>query len=91
MDRAKEALRRRTSRYSSKDTWIYRGGARRHQQRGGKLRHEPREQQIKLLGRFTRRVIVNYDRTAGQTATERSLSLLLEHDLKSACWRCQRW
>src|SRR5467141_1849003 len=37
--------------------------------------------QIKLLGRFTRRVIVNYDPdTAGQAATERSLSLLLEHD-----------
>src|SRR5258705_1804228 len=41
------------------------------------------EQQIKLLGRFTRRVIVNYDPdTAGQTATERSLSLLLEHALE---------
>src|SRR5437764_13222660 len=39
------------------------------------------EPQIKLLGRFTRRVIVNYDPdTAGQTATERSLALLLEHD-----------
>ena len=41
------------------------------------------EAQIKLLGRFTRRVIVNYDPdTAGQTATERSLSLLLEHDFE---------
>jgi len=41
------------------------------------------EQQIKLLGRFTRRVIVNYDPdAAGQTATERSLSLLLEHDFE---------
>src|SRR6266446_6488083 len=41
------------------------------------------EPQIKLLGRFTRRVIVNYDPdTAGQTATERSLSLLLEHDFE---------
>jgi DNA primase len=39
--------------------------------------------QIKLLGRFTRRVIVNYDPdTAGQTATERSLSLLLEQDFE---------
>src|SRR5467141_3596969 len=39
------------------------------------------EPQIKLLGRFTRRVIVNYNPdTAGQTATERSLALLLEHD-----------
>jgi DNA primase len=41
------------------------------------------EAQIKLLGRFTRRVIVNYDPdTAGQAATERSLSLLLEHDFE---------
>jgi DNA primase len=37
------------------------------------------EMQVKLLGRFTRRVIVNYDPdTAGQVATERSLSILLE-------------
>jgi DNA primase len=41
------------------------------------------EPQIKLLGRFTRRVIVNYDPdTAGQTATERSLTLLLEQDFE---------
>ncbi len=41
------------------------------------------ESQIKLLGRFTRRVVVNYDPdTAGQSATERSLSLLLEHDFE---------
>src|SRR6202163_3039586 len=41
------------------------------------------ESQIKLLGRFTRRVIVNYDPdTAGQTATERSLVLLLEQDFE---------
>ena len=39
------------------------------------------EPQIKLLSRFTHRVIVNYDPdTAGQTATERSISLLLEQD-----------
>ena len=39
------------------------------------------EPQIKLLGRFTRRVIVNYDPdTAGQAATERSLVLLLEKE-----------
>jgi len=39
--------------------------------------------QIKLLGRFTRRVIVNYDPdAAGQTATERSLALLLEQDFE---------
>jgi DNA primase len=37
------------------------------------------EPQIKLVGRFTRRVVVNYDPdAAGQNATERSLSLLLE-------------
>jgi DNA primase len=41
------------------------------------------EPQIKLLGRFTRRVIVNYDPdAAGQTATERSISLLLEQDFE---------
>ena len=37
------------------------------------------EAQIRLLGRYTRRVVVNYDPdTAGQAATERSLNLLLE-------------
>lgn len=37
------------------------------------------EQQCKLLGRFSRRIIVNYDPdAAGQAATERSLALLLE-------------
>jgi DNA primase len=37
--------------------------------------------QIKLLGRFTRRVVVNYDPDiAGQAATERSLTLLLEKE-----------
>jgi DNA primase len=41
------------------------------------------EPQIKLLARFTRRVIVNYDPdAAGQTATERSIALLLEHDFE---------
>ncbi len=41
------------------------------------------EPQIKLLGRFTRRVIVSYDPdAAGQTATERSLVLLLEQDFE---------
>src|SRR5229473_914798 len=41
------------------------------------------EPQIKLLGRFTKRVIVNYDPdVAGQAATERSLTLLLEHDFE---------
>ena len=39
------------------------------------------EGQIKLISRFTHRVVVNYDPdTAGQTATERSLALLLEKD-----------
>jgi DNA primase len=39
------------------------------------------ESQIKLLGRYTRRVVVNYDPdTAGQAATERSLLLLLEKE-----------
>lgn len=41
------------------------------------------EPQIKLLSRFTKRVIVNYDPdSAGQAATERSISLLLEHDFE---------
>ena len=39
------------------------------------------ELQIKLLRRYTKRVVVNYDPdTAGQAATERSLVLLLEQD-----------
>jgi len=39
------------------------------------------EPQIKLIGRFTRRVIVNFDPdTAGQVATERSIALLLEKE-----------
>jgi len=41
------------------------------------------ESQIKLLARFTKRVIVNYDPdTAGQAATERSLTALLEQDFE---------
>src|SRR5580765_672605 len=41
------------------------------------------EPQIKLLGRFTKRVIVNYDPdAAGQAATERSISRLLEQDFE---------
>src|SRR5256886_7380103 len=41
------------------------------------------EQQIKLLSRFTKRVVVNYDPdAAGQSATERSLTLLLERDFE---------
>jgi DNA primase len=39
------------------------------------------EAQVRLLSRFTRRVVVNYDPdTAGQAATERSLSILLEQN-----------
>ena len=39
--------------------------------------------QLKLLGRFTKRVIVNYDPdTAGQAATERSIAILLEQDFE---------
>ncbi|MFZ0212504.1 MAG: DNA primase [Candidatus Acidiferrales bacterium] len=39
------------------------------------------EGQIKLLGRFSRRIVVNYDPDiAGQAATERSLTLLLEKE-----------
>src|SRR5712691_2952475 len=38
------------------------------------------EPQVKLLSRFTRRIVVNYDPDfAGQAATERSLAILLEH------------
>jgi DNA primase len=41
------------------------------------------DSQIKLLGRFTKRVIVNYDPDmAGQAATERSLTALLEQDFE---------
>jgi len=41
------------------------------------------EPQIKLLGRFTKRIIVNYDPdVAGQAATERSLTMLLEQDFE---------
>ena len=41
------------------------------------------EPQIKLLARFTKRVIVNYDPdSAGQAATERSVALLLEQDFE---------
>jgi DNA primase len=41
------------------------------------------EPQIKLLGRFTKRVIVNYDPdAAGQAATERSIAILLEQDFE---------
>jgi DNA primase len=39
------------------------------------------ETQVRLLGRFTKRVIVNFDPdTAGATATEKSIGLLTEED-----------
>ena len=39
------------------------------------------EQQVRLLGRFTKRVIVNFDPdTAGATAAEKSIALLTEED-----------
>jgi len=39
------------------------------------------EPQVRLLKRFTQQIVVNYDPdSAGQAATERSLSLLLEQD-----------
>jgi DNA primase len=42
------------------------------------------EGQIRLLARFARRVVVNYDPdTAGRAATERSLTLLLEEGLEA--------
>jgi DNA primase len=41
------------------------------------------EPQIKLLSRFTKRIIINFDPdNAGQAATERSVSLLLEQDFE---------
>lgn len=41
------------------------------------------EPQMKLLGRFTKRVVVNFDPdSAGQAATERSISALLEQDFE---------
>ena len=41
------------------------------------------ETQIKLLARFTKRVVVNFDPdVAGQAATERSLAALLEQDFE---------
>jgi DNA primase len=41
------------------------------------------EPQIKLLARFTKRIVVNYDPdNAGQAATERSVAVLLEQDFE---------
>ena len=42
------------------------------------------ESQVKLLARFTKQIVVNYDPdNAGQAATERSLALLLEQDFET--------
>jgi DNA primase len=41
------------------------------------------EPQVRLLGRFTKQVVVSFDPdTAGATATERSLAMLVEEDFK---------
>lgn len=41
------------------------------------------EAQVRLLGRFTKQVVVNFDPdTAGAAATERSLAMLVEEDFK---------
>jgi DNA primase len=41
------------------------------------------EAQVRLLGRFTRQVVVNFDPdTAGAAATERSLAMLVEEDFR---------
>src|SRR4030081_1616969 len=84
MDRAKEALRRQDFAILVEGYMdaiaVARAGIRNGAARCGTSLAEP---QIKLLGRFTRRVIVNYDPdAAGQTATERSLVLLLEQDFE---------
>jgi DNA primase len=84
MDRAKEALRRQDFAILVEGYMdaiaVARAGISNVVASCGTSLAEP---QIKLLGRFTRRVIVNYDPdTAGQAATERSLSLLLERDFE---------
>jgi DNA primase len=84
MDRAKEALRRQDFAILVEGYMdaiaVARAGISNVVASCGTSLAEP---QIKLLGRFTRRVIVNYDPdTAGQAATERSVSLLLEHDFE---------
>jgi DNA primase len=84
MDRAKEALRRQDFAILVEGYMdaiaVARAGISNVVASCGTSLAEP---QIKLLGRFTRRVIVNYDPdTAGQAATERSLALLLERDFE---------
>lgn len=84
MDRAKEALRRQDFAVLVEGYMdaiaVARAGVSNVVASCGTSLAEP---QIKLLGRFTRRVVVNYDPdTAGQAATERSLALLLEQDFE---------
>ncbi len=84
MDRAKEALRRQDFAILVEGYMdvisVARAGISNVVASCGTSLAEP---QIKLLGRFTKRVIVNYDPdAAGQAATERSLSLLLEQDFE---------
>jgi len=84
MDRAKEGIRRQDFAILVEGYMdaiaVARGGISNVVASCGTSLAEP---QIKLLGRFTRRVIVNYDPdAAGQTATERSLALLLEQDFE---------
>src|ERR1700687_1212290 len=84
MDRAKEALRRQDFAILVEGYMdaiaVSRAGISNVVASCGTSLGEP---QIKLLARFTKRVIVNYDPdTAGQAATERSIPLLLEHDFE---------
>src|SRR4030088_703709 len=84
MDRAKEALRRQDFAILVEGYMgaiaVARAGISNVVASCGTSLAEP---QIKLLGRFTPRVIVNYDPdVAGQSATERSLALLLEQDFE---------
>jgi DNA primase len=84
LDRAKEALRRSDFAVLVEGYMdaiaVARGGISNVVASCGTSLAEP---QIKLLGRFTKRVIVNYDPdNAGQAATERSISILLEQDFE---------
>src|SRR5467141_2122855 len=84
MDRAKEALRRQDFAILVEGYMdaiaVARAGISNVVASCGTSLAEP---QIKLLGRFTKRVIVNYDPdNAGQAATERSIAILLEQDFE---------
>src|SRR4030088_2270003 len=84
LDRAKEALRRSDFAVLVEGYMdaiaVARAGISNVVARCGTSLAEP---QMKLLGRFTKRVIVNYDPdTAGQAATERSIAILLEQDFE---------